>query len=511
MPSEPFTFGPFMLDMDRGMLSRDGRPVAVGQKGLLLLQAFLQSPGKILGKASLMDVAWPGVAVEESNLSVQIAALRKLLGTAHDGAEWITTVPRVGYRFAGPVASRAQSATPQRAESNAQSRPIIAVLPFGIIGEVDKEYLADGLTEDIITALSRFRWFRVIGRGSAFIFKGKQIDVLQAARELGARYVLQGSVRQSALRLRITAQVIDASDGSNVWAERYDLEMADVFAIQDEIAERVAGAIEPELLKSESYVAAMLHTGNMTAWDLVRRGMWHFHKVTRDGHLAARALFRHACTIDPDLPESHIWLGRVSAGIIAYGWSDAPGADSKEGVDAAAHAIALDPRDPYAHYAFAIASAYSNAPLVAVSAAEKAIALSSSFALGHLVLGLARLFAGLAREAIEPLEHGLALNPNDPQNLTWYNLLAYAQLLAGEAERALATANRVLAIRPTFRPTLETLTCCHVALGKVDDARRCASRMNELTGPESHFLAPLKQLHPEWDEQISQMLDRARA
>jgi tetratricopeptide (TPR) repeat protein len=120
------------------------------------------------------------------------------------------------------------------------------------------------------------------------------------------------------------------------------------------------------------------------------------------------------------------------------------------------------------------------------------------------------LFAGLAREAIEPLEHGLTLNPNDPQNLAWYNVLAYAQLFAGEAERALATANKVLAIRPTFRPTFETLACCHVAIGKLDDARRCASRMNELAGPESHFLAPLRRLHPEWDERISQMLDRAR-
>jgi TolB-like protein len=510
MPHEPFTFGPFMLDMDRGVLSRDGRPVTVGQKGLLLLRAFLESPGRILDKASLMDVAWPGLAVEESNLSVQIAALRKLLGTAHDGAEWITTVPRVGYRFGGPVAPQAQTAAPQRTESNTQSRPSIAVLPFGIIGEADKEYLADGLTEDTITALSRFRWFRVIGRSSAFIFKGKQMDPLQAARELGARYVLQGSVRQSALRLRITAQFIDANDGSNVWAERYDLEMADAFAIQDEIAERVAGAIEPELLKTESHLAAMRHTGNMTAWDLVRQGMWHFHKVTREGHLAARTLFRRACTIDPDLPESHIWLGRVSAGIVAYGWSDAPGADSKEGVDAAAHAITLDPRDPYAHYAFAIANAYS-APLVAVSAAEKAIALSSSFALGHLVLGMARLFAGLAREAIEPLEHGLALNPNDPQNLAWYNLLAHAQLLTGDAERALATANKALAIRPTFRPTFETLTCCHIALGNLEEARQCASRMNELGEPQSHFLAPLKRLHPEWDERISQVLDRPRA
>jgi TolB-like protein len=163
--------------------------------------------------------------------------------------------------------------------------------------------IADGITDDIITALARYRWFRVVVRGSAFALRDKAIDAGEAAHMLGARYALHGSVRYSTQRLRISAQLIDTKVGVHLWAERYDLALSDVFAIQDEIAERVVGAIEPELLKSESRLAVARHTGNMTAWDLVRQGMWHFHKVTREGHRTARESFRHACTIDPDLPE----------------------------------------------------------------------------------------------------------------------------------------------------------------------------------------------------------------
>jgi TolB-like protein len=252
MEPERFTFGPFVLEASRGTLLRGGHPVAIGHKALLLLQAFLRSPGSVIDKASLLDIAWPQTAVEESNLSVQIAALRKLLGTTEDGNQWIATVPRVGYRFAGPI-SPAAAKIPPFADNG--PRPAIAVLPFEIIGDSDKEYVADGLTEDIITALARFRWFRVVGRSSAFAFKGTTANARQTANELGANYLLQGSVRHAGNRLRISAQLIDVSDNHHVWADRYDVEMADVFAIQDEIAERVVGAIEPEVLRSVSHLA----------------------------------------------------------------------------------------------------------------------------------------------------------------------------------------------------------------------------------------------------------------
>lgn len=502
------TFGPFAFDQARDELLRDGRRVPTSHKGVRLLAALLRTPGEIVDKATLMDAAWPGTAVEESNLSVQIAALRKLLGGTPDGGEWIVTVPRVGYRFAAGV-SLAGGGT-QGIGDDAE-RPLIAVLPFGIVSEeAGKDYLADGITDDVITALARYRWFRVVVRGSAFALRDKAVDAGEAARLLGARYALHGSVRHLAQRLRISAQLIDTKDGAHLWAERYELALSDVFAIQDEIAERVAGAIEPELLRSESRLAVARHTGNMTAWDLVRQGMWHFHKVTREEHLAARELFRRACVIDPDLPEAHSWLGRVSAGIIAYGWSSDPAADGREGMNAAMRAVALDPRDPYSHYALAIVGCYAGSAGNAALAAQSAININPSFALGHLVLGMALLFDGEAGRAIGALHHGLTLNPNDPQNVAWHILLAYARLLAGRPGDALDSANKALAIRPLYGPTFEVLACCTAAVGRLHEARQWAARSKE-AGAEVRLLAPLRANQPEYDRRVTELRRKADA
>ncbi len=506
MSSGHFAFGRFVLDPERGTLSHGDRPVAIGTKALKLLEAFVRAPGRVLDKGQLMDAAWPGTAVEESNLTVQIAALRRLLGADEEGREWITTIPRAGYRFVGPVSGSGGPASAPPADLEPQARPSIAVLPFVDAGDGGaKEYLADGITEDIITALAQFRWFRVAARGSTFAYKGKAEDVRRIAAELGVRYVLQGSVRHAAPRLRISAQLVEAASGSHVWAERYDIELADAFAIQDEIAERVAGAIEPELLRTESLPAARRHTGNMTAWDLVRQGMWHFHRIERPGHIAARTLFRQACATDPDLPEAQIWLARVGAGIVAYGWSEDTDAEIGEAVAAGARAIALDQRDPYAHYGYAIASAYADAPDQAERAATKAIEIGASFALGHLVLGMARLFGGKAEAAIAPLERGLRLNPNDPQNFVWQNLLALAQLFAGHPERALAAVNQALAVRPGWPRTHETLACCLVALGRADAAH---GSLQAYDGARDAVLGPLRRRNPAWAAMLDDMLRR---
>jgi TolB-like protein len=260
--SKDFVFGPFILDMRRGGLLRKGQPVAVSSKGLQLLEALLSSPGRVLTKTELMRAAWGDTAVEESNLSVQVAALRKQLGPTDDGGAWITTIPRVGYRFVGlpakaPTEGIAETSSPLIERDH---RPSIAVLPFAnLSGEREQEYLADGITEDIITALTRFRWFFVIGRNSSFAYKGKSLDAKQLSHELGVRYLLEGSVRKSGHHVRISAQLVDATSGNHIWAERYDLELTELFAIQDAIAERVAGAIEPELLRTEGAQAVARH------------------------------------------------------------------------------------------------------------------------------------------------------------------------------------------------------------------------------------------------------------
>ena len=491
------SFGNFVLDPQRGTLQRDGETLSIGNKGLILLKTLLNSRGEVVGKEALMDAAWPGTAVEESNLSVQIAALRKILGPAPDGGAWIATVPRGGYRFV-EEGGGSGSLTP-RQSGPPPNRPSIMVLPLhNASGDPAKDYLADGITEDIITALARFRWFSVIARNASLAGK--------TARELGAHYLLDGSLRKSDQHMRISAQLSDVTTGSTIWAQRYELELTEVFAIQDEIAERVAGAIEPELLKSEGAQAAARHTGNMTAWDLVRQGTWHFHQIVRPGHERARELFRKACELDPGLPEAHIWLARVNAGIIAYGWSDDRDADIHEGIAAALTAIGLDERNPYAHYGLAIVSTFAGQLDQAIRAAQKAIEVVPTFALGHYVLGMARLFNGEPVAAIKALEYGVRLSPYDPHMFVWFNMLAVAQLLTGEPAKARDSSLRALNIRPGWPRTFEILACCHAALGDWEEARKWSRQFHLLGGGAGDILAPLRHRNPHFADQLRRWL-----
>jgi tetratricopeptide (TPR) repeat protein len=324
------------------------------------------------------------------------------------------------------------------------------------------------------------------------------------------RYVLDGSVRKAQGQVRISAQLVDAITAHQLWGDRYDVQLGDIFSIQDRIAEQVAGAIEPELLKTESVLAARRRrAGNVNAWDLVHQGTWFFHQVTREMHHRARRLFRQARAIDPDLPEANVWLARVNAGLLAYGWSDDEDADRCEGLDAGLAAVRVDEKNPYAHYALAIVSVYGDELDQSVRAGEQAIELSPSFALGHLVLGMARLFSGTAAEAIQPLEHGLRLNPHDPQNFVWRNLLALAHLFAGDAEKARASAIQAVKVRPDWRPALETLACCHAALADFHRARACAEQSNGLQRPPGDTLAPLRRANPHWNGRLSALLRAA--
>lgn len=501
-------FGHFVLDAARGALARDGTPVPLGHRGLCLLQALLAANGKVVTKAELMDAAWPGAMVEESNLSVQIAGLRKLLGPAPSGNAWIATVPRIGYRF---VCNSSAGATGGVVVAERADKPVIAVLPLANRGgDTAEDYLADGIGEDIIVALSRFRWFQVLSRSASFAFRGGDASPRRVHLELGARYVVEGSVRKAGERVRITVQLVDALAGAELWAERYDLAVTDVFAVQDEIAERVVGAIEPELLASEATQAVTRHTGNVTAWHLVRRGTWNFHKVGRATHFAARDMFREACLIDPLLPEAHIWLARVSAGILAYGWSDDPAAARAEGLDAGLAAIRLDERDPYAHYALAIVSAYAGRLDQARRSAERAVELNPSFALGHLMLGMAQLYGGDAANAADALAHGLRLNRHDPQSFVWHNLLAWAHLFSGAPERGLGAALAGLTIRPDWRANLEVAACCHAALGEPGAARRWLKEMEAIPPSDGDALDPLRAANPDWERLRRDLLKTAR-
>lgn len=267
-----YEFGPFRLDTDAEILFRDAQPIVLGQRAVALLRLLLEHAGQPVSKDSLLDAAWSGLAVEDSNLTVQISALRKVFGEA-GGANWIETLPRRGYRYVGPAVATANSraaATSTDLPLPLPDKPSVAVLAFtNLSGDREQEYFADGMVEDIIAGLSRIKWLFVIARHSSFAFKGTAIDVRRVGRELGVRYLVQGSVRKDGSRVRITAQMIEAESGHQLWSERFDRSLDDVFALQDEITLNVVSAIEPSLRRAEVERVKRKRPDSLDAYDLV--------------------------------------------------------------------------------------------------------------------------------------------------------------------------------------------------------------------------------------------------
>ncbi|WP_407119131.1 winged helix-turn-helix domain-containing tetratricopeptide repeat protein [Bradyrhizobium sp. LMG 9283] len=508
-------FGPFRLDLARRELKRDGEFVLIGGRALEILCVLVTAGGDVVSKDDLMTQVWPGLVVEENNIQVHISTLRKALGEGKGGGSYVVTVPGRGYRFVGiePACDGPASISPSGLEYPAlPDKPSIAVLPFAnLSGDTEQAYFADGIAEDIITALTRFRWFFVIARSSSFTYRGGTVDVKQIARELGVRYVLEGSVRRSANRVRISAQLVDATTGAHIWAERYDRDLAEIFVVQDEITERVAGAIEPELLKAEGRPMGARLAGKLTAWDLIRQGMWNFHQLTEPTHRRSLELFREAARVAPELAEAQMWVSRAATGLVAYGWCSDPDALLRDSLQAALLAVRLDEKDAYSHFALSMTYVFSGELEQAVRAAEKSAELSPSFALAHVGLGMTLLYSGRAQDAIDPLQRGLRLNPFDPQNTHWFRLLALALYFSGKHPEALAAAHRAVKARPGWPLTLETAAICHVALGQIVEGRACLEQMHKLAGPNGDPTRMMKLRNPKWADEITAQLRKAAA
>jgi TolB-like protein len=302
------------IDLERRELRRAKRIVHVEPQVFDLLVCLVQNRDRVVSRDDLIASVWDGRIVSESTLASRINAARKAIGDTGRDQKLIRTVPRRGLRFVGDVRARADDnqitqgtdlpsheipGPPQALPL--PDRPTIAVLPFtNMSGDPEQEYFSDGISEDIITALSKLRWFFVIARNSSFVYKGKPVHIKQVADELGVGYVVEGSVRKSGDRVRITAQLNDVSTGSHIWAERYDRELANVFAVQDEITESIVAAIEPQLYAAENFRARRKPPGSLDAWDLVMRALSHYWRVTRQDNVVAQALLEKAITIDPD-------------------------------------------------------------------------------------------------------------------------------------------------------------------------------------------------------------------
>ncbi len=350
------------------------------------------------------------------------------------------------YRVVLDPESAAGSRAPGTGETLAvPDKPSIAVLPFAnMSGDPEQEYFSDGVSEDIITALSHVRWFFVIARNTSFAYKGRSENVRAVAAELGVAYVLEGSVRKSGSRIRITAQLIDGATGNHVWAKRYDRDLEDIFAVQDEITETIVGAIEPEMARTERERAKAKRPDNLHAWDLFQRAMWHTYHRTRDDLEEAQRLFALAREADPGLAPAYAGAEEAYFFQTIGGYSDSAEATKAEGVRFARRAVELDSQDAFARYALGRALTLVRQHHAAIPELEMAVDLNPSYAQAHYALGMALGTSGRPADAVAPIETAMRLSPHDPYIGQFMTHLAEALLFLHRHDEALDWARQSL-------------------------------------------------------------------
>jgi TolB-like protein len=476
MSGRSFSFGPFVLDAGNGTLFRDGELVPVGAKGALLLAALLSDPGAVRTKAELMDAAWPGAAIEESNLSVQIAALRKALGPAPDGVEWIETVQRIGYRFVGRVDERtgARKAEPVL--------PSLAVLPFqNMSGDPEQEYFADGVVEDIITALSHIPRLFVIARNSSFTYKGRAVDVKQVGRELGVRYVLEGSMRKAANRVRITGQLIDATTGAHIWAERFEGTLDDIFELQDQISASVVGAIARQLEQAEIERAKRKPTDSLDAYDYYLRGRADLNLGTREAIDEGLPLFIKAIELDPDYAAAYAMAAWCHFWRKVNGWMTDRPREIAEGTRLAHRAVQLGKDDAVALTRGGHALAHFVGDLdMSIALVDRALALDPNLAAAWFLGGFLRTERGDPDSAIDYFARAMRFSPLDPEMFRMQAGMALAHLFAGRFDAASSWAEKAYRELPSFLMVVGIIAASHALAGRSDEAERATSHLRQL-------------------------------
>jgi TolB-like protein len=478
------TFDRFRLDVDAGILFFDAEPTTLGQRAVAVLQLLLARAGAPVSKDALMDAGWPGLTVEHSNLTVQIAALRRLFAERAGGEDWIETLPRRGYRYVGPPVAtdqgRVETGTPTAAALALPDRPSVAVLPFSnLSGDPAQDYFADGMVDDIITGLSRIKWLFVIARNSTFTYKGRAVDVKQVGRELGVRYVLEGSVRKLAERVRITAQLVDAATGAHVWAERYDRTVEDIFALQDEIALAVVGTIEPSLRAAEVMRVKRKRPDSLDAYDLVLQAQPDIYSGMPDRSAQGLALLQRALALDPAYALAH---GFAAMGhhnrFLRAGLRDD---DRLASIRHARAAIALGQDDALAltFAGFSIGmDAHDRA--AAFAAFEAALAVSPSTALAYILGSVIFGWTGEATRALEWGMRGLRLSPFDPWAFAAYHSIMLAHFNMGSDAEAADAAYRAVQSNPGHSISHMLLAGALARLGRIEEAKAAAARVLEL-------------------------------
>jgi TolB-like protein len=378
------------------------------------------------------------------------------------------TRPIRTYRVAqepDPVAAAAHDA------STAPEKPSIAALPFvNMSGDPEQEYFADGITEDITAALSRFHWFFVIDRNSSFTYKGKIVDVKQVGRELGVHYVLEGSVRRDGNRVRITVQLIEANAGRHVWAERYDRDLKDIFAVQDEIAETIVGAVAPEFVSAEARRAERKRPEDLDAWDHAMRGNWHLWRIDKASFAAARQHFERALARDPQCVAALGGLALACSWQVVWGWAADPAENRYIAREMARRAVAADPKDAWAHAVHGLVAQHRRDSHENIRSCRRALDLNPNLAMAEGSLALAYAWLGEAEEAIQHADRAQRLSPRDP-SLSWWLMARITAAFVNERyDELIEWARKMTEIAPDHPVGWRFLAGGLAHIGRIEEA-----------------------------------------
>jgi TolB-like protein len=453
-------------------LRRDGQPVPLGPRALTMLETMAAARGEVVTKEEILARVWPGLTVEEGNITVQVAALRKELGRRPSGEDWIVTVPRVGYRLLHDPPQG--QGTPQDS-----GKPSIAVLPFvNLSADPSRDYFADGIVEDLITALSRFKSFAVVSRYSSFAYRNRATDVREVARELGVRYLLEGSVRLAGERVRVTVQLVDAASGTHLWASHFDGEMGQIFDFQDRITESVVGLVEPQLRRAEIERARNRWPHDPQAYDHFLRALPLFVSREPADYLTALEHLERAIALQPDYAPA---LAYGSWSLARYGTvamvSLTP-EQTERCLELARAALRHGDDDPVA---LALCShsilAIGHQPVEGLALADRALAANPHNVIVQVLGGICNMLAGDLDKAEACYRRAYKLSPGAPEASESLAGIGFARFFMRDFEGAIGWLERSIAMLVDWPPAYWMLIASYAHLGRLDEAKATLARL----------------------------------
>jgi TolB-like protein len=498
-----YSFADFVLDGGRRELRRGNDLIPVEPQVFDVLQFLIDNRERVVSSDDLIESVWQGRIVSEATIATRMNAVRRAIGDSGERQQFIRTIARKGYRFIGDVHARiaarkndgAMPGHPADSEiaalqpGDAQSpampdKPSIAVLPFSnLSGDPEQNYFADGISEDLIIALSQFRWLFVIARNSSFVFKGKVLDEKHIARELGVRYLLEGSVRKAGGRVRITGQLVEAASGAHLWADRFDGSIEDIFDLQDKVTASVVGAIGPKLEQAEIDRAKRKPTESLDAYDYHLRGMASLHRGDNESTSEALRLLYRAIELDPDFASAY--------GMAAWcydlrkwnGWTVDASKETAEAERLARQAVALGKDDAVALCTGGFTLAHAVGDLeVGAACIDRALMLNPNLAAAWYFGGWVSSSLGEPDTAIERIAHAVRLEPIALFPFPAQSAIAWAHFVAGRYQESYLCGQRALREQPDFQPSLRIFAAACAKAGHLKEARAAIARVLEL-GP----------------------------